>query len=121
MSLSVRSRAFGSRQARGRDGPEAARRLSADSRCLILASFLALEVSLERIQEEPIVRDREPEGVPKRGRSDKDSKWGQKEHGPVEDLLLLLRSDAVVAEEEIEEWRLAKRETGQHGKSRHDR
>ena len=47
----------------------------------LLAEFLALEVAVERVKEESVVRDREP----------------------VEDLLLLLCADAILLEQQLEE------------------
>ena len=63
---------------------ERQRRLIDGSGGSLLAHLLTLEIALERVEEETVMWDAVP----------------------VEDLLLLLRADALVLEQQIKEWRL---------------
>ena len=91
-----------------------------------LTNFLVVVLhGLERIEEEPVVRDREPVRswiTMHKGERDHKSTKGRKTsaynqhsgskakdsggNAPVEHLLLLLRPDALIFEQEIQEWGL---------------
>lgn len=92
--------------------PERSRRLASDSRRWLEAGLLPLEVPLEGVEEEAVVGDGEPAGV---GFS---ALCGlqRRKNVPVEDFLLLLRTDALVFEEKIQEGRLRKERGGRGGR-----
>ena len=81
---------------------ERARGLACDVRRRLGPHLLALEVALERVEEEAVVRDGEPArgGISLALRILEEGKGGTV---PVEHFLLLLRADALVLEEKVEE------------------
>ncbi len=101
---------------------ERARGLACDVRRRLGAHLLALEIALERVEEEAVVRDGEPasaflfqQGIAMRIAHER----GGEETLPVEHFLLLLRADALVLEEQVEERALWREEAkGQPGRGR---